>query len=128
MITYIFDPFFDTLYLPLINALGNLLGPGLLYTILIGPYGQPIIWEQSLGLLTTGIYVPFAMVLPYIIAFYFLLSILEDSGYMPRLATLVDNIFHKLGMHGHGIISLFLGLGCNVPGALSTRTLETRKQ
>jgi len=128
MITYLFDPFFDTIYLPLVTALGDFLGPGLLYTILIGPYGQPIIWEQSLGLLTTGIYVPFAMVLPYIIAFYFLLSILEDSGYMPRLATLVDNIFHKLGMHGHGIISLFLGLGCNVPGALSTRTLETRKQ
>ena len=68
------------------------------------------------------------MVLPYIIAFYFMLSILEDTGYMPRLATLVDNIFHKLGMHGHGIISVFLGMGCNVPGALSTRALETRKQ
>ena len=79
-------------------------------------------------MLTTGLYVPLAMVLPYIISFYFILSILEDTGYMPRLATLVDNLFHKLGMHGHGIIPLFLGLGCNVPGALSTRTLETRKQ
>jgi ferrous iron transport protein B len=57
-----------------------------------------------------------------------MLSLLEDSGYLPRLATLVDNIFHKLGMHGHGIIPMFLGLGCNVPGALATRTLETRKQ
>jgi ferrous iron transport protein B len=57
-----------------------------------------------------------------------MLSILEDSGYMPRLATLMDNVFHKLGMHGYGIIPVFLGLGCNVPGALSTRTLETRKQ
>jgi ferrous iron transport protein B len=72
--------------------------------------------------------VPIAAVLPYIIAFYFTLSILEDTGYLPRLATLVDKIFHKMGMHGHGIVPLFLGLGCNVPGALSTRTLETRKQ
>jgi ferrous iron transport protein B len=57
-----------------------------------------------------------------------MLSILEDTGYLPRLATLVDNIFHKLGMHGVGIVPLFLGLGCNVPGMLATRTLETRKQ
>ena len=57
-----------------------------------------------------------------------MLSLLEDSGYLPRLATLVDNIFHKLGMHGYGIIPLFLGMGCNVPGALATRSLETRKQ
>ena len=78
-------------------------------------------------MLTTGLYIPIAVVLPYIIAFYFILSILEDTGYLPRLATLVDNIFHKLGMHGHGIIPMFLGLGCNVPGALSTRTLETKK-
>jgi ferrous iron transport protein B len=68
------------------------------------------------------------MVLPYILAFYFTLAILEDSGYLPRLATLSDNVFHKLGMHGYGIISVFLGLGCNVPGALSTRILETRKE
>jgi ferrous iron transport protein B len=57
-----------------------------------------------------------------------MLSILEDTGYLPRLATLVDNVFHKLGMHGHGIVPMFLGFGCNVPGALATRTLETRKQ
>jgi ferrous iron transport protein B len=81
-----------------------------------------------MGMLTTGIFVPIGMVLPYIISFYFMLSVLEDSGYMPRLATLMDNVFHRLGMHGHGIVPLFLGLGCNVPGALSTRTLETRKQ
>ncbi|NLA32018.1 MAG: ferrous iron transporter B, partial [Methanomicrobiales archaeon] len=70
----------------------------------------------------------FAMILPYIVAFYLMLSILEDTGYLPRLATLVDTFFHRLGMHGHGIISVFLGLGCNVPGALATRVLETKKQ
>jgi len=79
-------------------------------------------------MLTTGLYVPIAMVLPYIIAFYFILSLLEDTGYLPRLATLLDNVFHKLGMHGYGIVPVFLGLGCNVPGMLATRALETRKQ
>jgi ferrous iron transport protein B len=104
------------------------MGDSIWHTIFIGEYGEEIIFEESLGMLTTGLYVPLAMVLPYIIAFYFMLSILEDTGYMPRLATLVDNVFHKLGMHGHSIISVFLGIGCNVPGALSTRSLETRKQ
>jgi ferrous iron transport protein B len=104
------------------------LGPGFFQDMLIGDFGPNVPFIESLGVLTTGVYVPFAAVLPYIIAFYFTLSILEDTGYLPRLATLVDKIFHKLGMHGYGIIPMFLGLGCNVPGALATRSLETRKQ
>lgn len=128
LINCLFNPLFEQYYRPLVSSLSQILGDSIWHTILIGEYGQEIIFEESLGMLTTGLYVPIAMVLPYIIAFYFMLSVLEDTGYMPRLATLVDNIFHKLGMHGHGIISVFLGLGCNVPGALSTRSLETRKQ
>lgn len=128
LITYLFNPLFEHYYRPLITTLSQIIGDNIWHTILIGEYGEQIIFEESLGMLTTGLYVPIAMVLPYIIAFYFMLSLLEDTGYMPRLATLVDNVFHKLGMHGHGIISVFLGLGCNVPGALSTRALETRKQ
>ena len=128
LIGYVFSPLFEQVYLPLVESLSNLLGPGWIHTLLIGQYGQPIDFEASLGMLTTGLYIPIGVVLPYIVAFYFMLSLLEDSGYMPRLATLVDNLFHKLGMHGHGVVPLFLGFGCNVPGALSTRTLETRKQ
>jgi len=128
LISFVFDPFFENIYLPLILRLSELLGPGIIHTILIGEYGVEIDFFESLGVITTGLYVPLAAVLPYIIAFYFTLSILEDTGYLPRLATLVDKVFHKLGMHGHGIVPMFLGLGCNVPGALSTRTLETRKQ
>ncbi len=128
LIIYFFDPLFEKLYSPIITRLSDWLGPGIVHTILIGEYGVEINFIESLGILTTGLYVPIGAILPYIVAFYFTLSILEDSGYLPRLATLVDRIFHKLGMHGHGIVPLFLGLGCNVPGALSTRTLETRKQ
>jgi len=78
--------------------------------------------------LTTGLFVPLAMVLPYIAAFYLVLNILEDTGYLPRLGVLVDTFLHKLGIHGLSIIPLLLGLGCNVPGALSTRILETRRE
>ncbi len=121
---------FEQGYQPLMVALSNWLGPGtLVHDIVIGKLIEgEINFELSMGLLTTGMFVPFAMVLPYIIAFYFMLSMLEDSGYLPRLATLVDNVFHKLGMHGYGIIPTFLGFGCNVPGALATRAMETPKQ
>ena len=128
LIGYVLEPLFE-LYRPIAMALSDRLGSGFLHDVLIGKLlDGEIDFVQSLGILTTGIFVPFGMVLPYIFAFYFTLAILEDSGYLPRLATLSDNIFHKLGMHGYAVISVFLGLGCNVPGALSTRTLETRKQ
>jgi len=128
LITYLFEPLFD-FYTPIAMDISAWLGPGFLQALLIGKLidGQ-IDYVQSMGLLTTGIYVPFAMVLPYIIAFYSVLAIFEDSGYLPRLATLTDTIFHRFGMHGFGIIPVFLGLGCNVPGVLAARSLETKKQ
>ncbi len=128
LIGYVFEPVFG-FYKPFVMELSQWLGPGALHDILIGRLIEgEIEYMESMGLLTTGLFIPFGAVLPYIIAFYFMLSILEDSGYLPRLATLMDNLFHRLGMHGHGIVSVFLGIGCNVPGALATRTLETRKQ
>ncbi len=127
-IATLLQPLFDA-YSGILLHLSNYLGEGVVRDILIGELidGQ-ISFEESLGVLTTGVYVPFGVVLPYIIAFYAILSLLEDTGYLPRLATLADNIFHHLGMHGYGIIPVFLGLGCNVPGVLATRSLETRKQ
>lgn len=128
LITYVFDPIFDAYY-PVAMNISDSLGSGIIHDILIGNLiDGKIDYFQSMGILTTGLYVPFGAVLPYIVSFYFTLSILEDSGYLPRLATLVDNVFHRLGMHGHGIVPVFLGLGCNVPGVLSSRALETRKQ
>ena len=128
LIAYIFDPLFN-LYTPVAMYISSFLGQGLLHDILIGNLinGQ-IDYVQSMGVLTTGLYVPIAMVLPYILAFYFVLGILEDSGYLPRLATLVDTIMHKIGMHGIAIVPMVLGMGCNVPGALSARILETKRQ
>ena len=129
LIAYVFDPLFE-FYLPVVAQLSSMLGKsGVIHDILIGTLIEgKIDYVQSMGLLTTGLYVPIAMVLPYVFAFYLALGVLEDSGYLPRLATLVDAILHRLGMHGLAIIPMLLGLGCNVPGALSTRILETRKQ
>jgi len=110
-----------------ISALFN--GNGILHDILIGQViDGKISYLDSMGMLSTGLFVPIAMILPYITAFYFVLSFLEDSGYLPRLGILVDNLMHKLGIHGLAIIPMLLGIGCNVPGALSTRMLETRRE
>jgi ferrous iron transport protein B len=129
LIGLIFEPIFDKLWAPLMTSVSDLLGEGLLHDLLIGKMveGQ-IDFVQSLGLLTTGLYVPLAMVLPYVFSFYLVLGFLEDSGYLPRLAVLVDNLMHRFGLHGLAIIPMMLGLGCNVPGAMATRVLETRRE
>ncbi|MDI6903327.1 MAG: nucleoside recognition domain-containing protein [Methanocellales archaeon] len=128
LIGYVFEPIFNV-YTPLAMKLSELLGPGFVHDVLIGTLVEgEIDYVQSMGLLTTGLFVPFAMVLPYVFAFYLVLGFLEDCGYLPRLAVLIDSLMHKIGLHGLAIVSFLLGLGCNVPGALSTRVLETRRQ
>jgi len=130
LIGYLFEPLFERLWLPLMMKLSVFLGEGtFLHHILIGNLiGGTIDFGQSFGLLTTGFFVPVGMVLPYIFSFYLALGILEDFGYLPRLAVLMDNFMHHLGLHGYAIIPFILGLGCNVPGALSTRILEERRE
>ncbi len=130
LIGYVFDPLFEKLWSPVMLKLHSLLqfSPKL-QEILIGPLSDGAIeYVESLGLLTTGLYVPLAMVLPYIFSFYLVLSFLEDSGYLPRLGVMMDSLMHKVGIHGLAIIPMLLGIGCNVPGAMSTRILETRRE
>ncbi|MGE5585759.1 MAG: ferrous iron transport protein B [Bacillota bacterium] len=130
LIAHVFDPVFEGLVRPLVMRLDAGLGPaGFIHDVLIGHLvaGQ-VDFVESLGLLTTGLYVPIAMVLPYVLAFYVVLSILEDVGYLPRLAVLMDNLMHALGMHGYAVVPMILGLGCNVPAALATRVLESRRE
>lgn len=130
LIGYIFEPAFEHLWTPVMRRLSLLLGSqGFIHDILIGKLIEgEIDFIQSFGALTTGLFVPLAMVLPYVFAFYLVLSILEDVGYLPRVGVLVDNLMHRLGLHGLSIIPMMLGLGCNVPGALATRIMETRKE
>jgi ferrous iron transport protein B len=130
LIDHIIEPIFEKLWAPLISKLSSQLGEaGFIHDILIGKITNgEIDFVESLGLLTTGLFVPIGMVLPYIISFYLLLSFLEDSGYLPRLGVLVDNLMHKIGIHGLAIIPILLGVGCNVPGAMATRILETKRE
>ncbi|MFP4482934.1 MAG: FeoB small GTPase domain-containing protein [Thermovirgaceae bacterium] len=126
----ILDPLFESLWLPMLNRLSEALGPDtLIHSLILGSLiDGGLDFEQSFGLLTTGLYVPIVMVLPYVTAFYAVLSLLEDSGYLPRLAVLFDSLMHRVGLHGFAIVPNLLGLGCNVPGILATRVLESPRE
>jgi ferrous iron transport protein B len=130
IINAITDPAFINLYQPVLERLTlHWQEKGFWFHLLIGDLiGGKIDFKQSLGVLTTAPYIEFGMVLPYVISFYFILSLLEDIGYLPRLAILLDNLLHRLGLHGYAIIPVLLGFGCNVPGILSTRVLESKRE
>jgi ferrous iron transport protein B len=130
LINYLFDPLFNNFYTPVVMKLSSILGEGtFLHNLFIGNLLEGSIdYGVSFGVITTGVYVPLAMVFPYIFSFYLVLGFLEDWGYLPRLAILGDRVFHKLGLHGYAIVPMILGLGCNVPGALATRLFEERRE
>lgn len=65
--------------------------------------------------------------LPNILILFFFISLMEDSGYMSRVAFLMDKIMHKIGLHGKSFVPLIMGFGCNVPAVMATRTLENKK-
>ncbi len=94
---------------------------------IIGAFGGGVgelIGEGLLGGLIAGI----AIVLPYIVPFYLILTILEDSGYLPRAAFMTDSLMHKMGIHGKAFIPFILGYGCNVPACLGCRIMETERE
>jgi len=123
-------PLFEKIWGPLMTGLSNFLGAkSFIHNILIGHLiDGRIDFMQSFGLLTTGLYVEFVAILPYIFAFYLILGILEDIGYLPRMGVLLDRLMHIAGLHGMSFIPMLLGFGCKVPGVLACRTMETRKE
>ena len=62
------------------------------------------------------------------IAFYFVMALLEDSGYLPRLATMLDRSFNKLGLNGKAVIPIMLGFGCITMANITTRMLGTERE
>jgi ferrous iron transport protein B len=88
----------------------------------------PVVVQLISGGVVWGIGAAVTIVLPYIIPFYILLGILEDSGYLPRAAFLMDNLMHKIGLHGKAFIPLLLGFGCNVPACVGCRIMETDRE
>ena len=93
-----------------------------------GLFGTGVVGKLVWGGVMEGIIGGVTVALPYILPFYFILYFLEDSGYLSRIAFLMDNIMHKIGLHGKAFIPVMLGLGCNVPGCLGCRIMETERE
>ena len=80
------------------------------------------------GVLTLGIRYAVAIILPIVTFFFLVFSIIEDTGYLPRLAMLIDRLFKKIGLSGRAVIPMVLGLGCATMATMVTRTLPTRRE
>ena len=85
---------------------------------------QTLVWNGLIDGVLGGI----GIALPYIVPFYVVLSLLEDSGYLARIAFLMDSAMHQIGLHGKGFIPIMLGFGCNVPACLGCRVMETERE
>ena len=85
---------------------------------LVGPY----------GMISMALSYAIAIVLPIVGTFFLGFGILEDSGYLPRLAVMVDRVFKRIGCNGKAVLPMILGLGCDTMATLTTRILETRKE
>lgn len=80
------------------------------------------------GVITLGLRYSVALILPIVGTFFIAFSIIEDSGYLPRLALLVDRVFKRIGLNGRAVIPMVLGFGCDTMATVVTRTLETRRE
>jgi ferrous iron transport protein B len=99
------------------------------------PYAKNLLSSTTSPIITgiiiaglSGLGAGIAIALPYIVPFYIILALLEDSGYLPRAAFLMDNLMHKIGLHGKAFIPMLLGYGCNVPACIGCRIMETDRE
>jgi ferrous iron transport protein B len=131
--------------LVLIGSLLLIFAVGAIFDATVGDFWEAFINPTALFLIIT--YIPSLIVqiilyyglilgiqawlfiaVPFVATFYIILSIFEDTGYLARVAFLLDAFMHRLGLHGRAIIPLLTGMGCNVPAVLSTRILSTRRE
>jgi ferrous iron transport protein B len=80
------------------------------------------------GISTQAVTYAIALILPIVGAFFLVFSIIEDTGYLPRLGMLLDGMFKKIGLSGRAVIPMVLGFGCSTMATMVTRTLETRRE
>ena len=113
------------------SFLGGLLSvPELLDTVLLNSAGEPVIWPWLYSLLMDGVVGGVGAVLgfvPQMLILFLLLSVLEDIGYMARVAFIMDRIFRKFGLSGKSFIPMLVATGCGVPGVMASRTIESER-
>ena len=102
----------------MINLVERVIPFKLLQDLFVGEY----------GIITLGVRYAVAIILPIVGTFFFAFAIVEDTGYLPRLAMLVDRLFKKIGLSGRAVIPLVLGFGCDTMATMVTRTLPTKRE
>jgi ferrous iron transport protein B len=93
-------------------------GAKLVHDLFVGPY----------GIITMALTYAIAIVLPVVFTFFIFFGLLEDSGYLPRLAVMLNRFFRLMGLNGKAVLPMVLGLGCDTMATLTTRILETKKE
>jgi ferrous iron transport protein B len=106
---------FNQLLVPRLQAV---IPHGFAYDLLVGQY----------GLISVGLTYALAIVLPIVMTFFLAFGLLEDSGYLPRLAILADRVFRVMGLNGKAVLPMALGLGCDTMATMTTRILGTKKE
>jgi ferrous iron transport protein B len=104
-----------------------------LQEFLVGPAGVPFREHSGFivgkyGVFSMGLSYGMAIVLPIVATFFVAFSVLEDSGYLPRLAVMVNKIFKRMGLNGKAVLPMVLGLGCDTMATMTARIMETRKE
>jgi ferrous iron transport protein B len=113
------DGLFGKLVGPLaVAAVDRFLPWPFVHDLLVGPY----------GLVTMALAYSVALVLPIVGTFFFAFGLIEDSGYLPRLAVMVNRLFKTMGLNGKAVLPMVLGLGCDTMATLTTRILESPKE
>lgn len=119
LVDYIDETIFSQIISPLVrNVIHQNIAIEWLQSIIIGDY----------GIFSLGFRYAFVIILPIVGTFFLVFAVLEDCGYLPRLALLVDRLFKNFGLNGRAVIPLTLGLGCGTMAVMVTRTLESRRE
>jgi ferrous iron transport protein B len=130
---YLFVGSFGAIYL--VDLLNNKIFSGIL-TPLFEAIVEPIpsafvrsaLVDPDFGVLTTGLFLAFGIVMPVMLCFYLFFGVLEESGYLPRFSVLLHRLMERIGLNGKGVIPLVMGFSCVTMALLTTRMLDSRKQ
>jgi ferrous iron transport protein B len=118
LVDFVENTIFGTYVNPWAIRLVGAIAPHFVRDLLVGPY----------GVITMALTYAIAIILPVVITFFTLFGILEDSGYLPRLAVMLHRVFRRMGLNGKAVLPMVLGLGCDTMATLTTRILETPKE
>jgi ferrous iron transport protein B len=133
-VDFLEDTVFQGHLIPWLDAAVRFVVPaGALQTFLVGPPGVSYLEHGGFlvgkyGVVSMGLSYGIAIVLPIVATFFVAFSVLEDSGYLPRLAVMVNKLFKRMGLNGKAVLPMVLGLGCDTMATMTARIMETRKE